>query len=361
MIATALSLSFLVPIGTAFAGTTYWPSPWNGIKVYLSPAKHSPDNTGCDSFSENTEARDNALKAKDWLYSYNYAVRVGDGDYTQNTSDSNNWGSDVHIPIHSNAGTWDCTSPYDYSNGGTWTMYASTNGRKLATKILYRMDGESPGTNDRVGTDVELSGKHLYELRYTNAVAAYVEAAFHTFGPDEDWLRLNSTVGTLVARGIDDYFGNPRCGVSVTCIQSIGDPVARSVGATAKVADAAPRGRLATTSPRNELGSAPDLDEALEELLVREFGLSPSMLQTAELAGDGTAVVDFSAVLPEVIPNASTSAGSASLLGSLNATVFQFPEVERVIYSLDGDCEAFWGWLQSACDPVERQDWEGRK
>ncbi|GIU91628.1 MAG: hypothetical protein KatS3mg011_0534 [Acidimicrobiia bacterium] len=88
------------------------------------------------------------------------------------------------------------------------------------------------------------------------------------------------------------------------------------------------------------------------------FSQQTSNLLLSATLEDATAVVDFSAALPEVIPNASTSAGSASLLGSLNATVFQFPEVERVIYSLDGDCEAFWGWLQSACDPVERQDWE---
>jgi spore germination protein GerM len=59
-----------------------------------------------------------------------------------------------------------------------------------------------------------------------------------------------------------------------------------------------------------------------------------------------------------IIPNASTSAGSQMLLSQLNSTLFQFPSVQRVDYTLDGDCAAFWEWLQSDCHSVTRADWE---
>lgn len=39
----------VLPAEQAFAGgTTYYPPSqnWNGYKIYLSPAKHTPDNTG---------------------------------------------------------------------------------------------------------------------------------------------------------------------------------------------------------------------------------------------------------------------------------------------------------------------------
>lgn len=69
---------------------------------------------------------------------------------------------------------------------------------------------------------------------------------------------------------------------------------------------------------------------------------------------DGHAVIDFGD-LPAVIPNASTSAGSALLLSQLDATVFQFRSVETVEYRLDGNCEAFNEWLQyGGCDPRTR-------
>jgi spore germination protein GerM len=55
--------------------------------------------------------------------------------------------------------------------------------------------------------------------------------------------------------------------------------------------------------------------------------------------------VDLDDLRP-IIPNASASCGSAILLGELDATVTQFPDVDRAVYSFNGDIEAFYGWLQ---------------
>lgn len=51
---------------------------------------------------------------------------------------------------------------------------------------------------------------------------------------------------------------------------------------------------------------------------------------------------DFS----RIIPNASTSCGSALLLAQLNRTARQFPTVTRAVYSFDGSVAAFYRWLQ---------------
>lgn len=69
---------------------------------------------------------------------------------------------------------------------------------------------------------------------------------------------------------------------------------------------------------------------------------------------EGHAVVDFDDLRP-VIPNASSSAGSARLLDQLDATVFQFRSVESVEYRLEGSCEDFNEWLQlGGCEPRRR-------
>jgi hypothetical protein len=60
---------------------------------------------------------------------------------------------------------------------------------------------------------------------------------------------------------------------------------------------------------------------------------------------DGTAWADFTD-LPQVIPNASTSCGSAGLLAQLDSTLLRFATVSDTRYSLDGDVDAFYGWLQ---------------
>ncbi len=59
----------------------------------------------------------------------------------------------------------------------------------------------------------------------------------------------------------------------------------------------------------------------------------------------GLAEVDFQD-FSSIIPNASSSCGSASLLAQLDSTVLQFPDVEQVVYAFDGDPEAFYSWLQ---------------
>lgn len=79
-------------------------------------------------------------------------------------------------------------------------------------------------------------------------------------------------------------------------------------------------------------------------------------LRSATLNDDGHAIIDFEDLRP-LIPNASTSAGSAMLLRELNGTVFAVPGVQSVEYRLEGSCAAFWEWLQyGGCPVQERSD-----
>lgn len=74
------------------------------------------------------------------------------------------------------------------------------------------------------------------------------------------------------------------------------------------------------------------------------FQESTADLLAGVTIADGTAVVD----LAHTVNNASTSAGSMSFLGELNRTVLHVPGVDRVEYRLDGSCQAFGEWMQSA-------------
>lgn len=77
------------------------------------------------------------------------------------------------------------------------------------------------------------------------------------------------------------------------------------------------------------------------------------MLRSVALDERGRATIDF-ADFRDVIPNASSSAGSAILLAELHATLFQFPDVREVDYRIDGSCELFWNFLQRDCGIVTR-------
>ena len=98
---------------------------------------------------------------------------------------------------------------------------------------------------------------------------------------------------------------------------------------------------------------------SLEALLAgptaEEIALGASSMFSQVTAGqlnaidheNGLLIVDFADLTG--LNNASTSCGSEALLAQLNATVFQFGEIEAVRYQLDGSCDDFGFWLQREC------------
>jgi hypothetical protein len=68
----------------------------------------------------------------------------------------------------------------------------------------------------------------------------------------------------------------------------------------------------------------------------------------------GVAFIDFRN-FSRVIPNASTSCGSALLLAQLNRTALQLRSVRRAVYSFNGNARAFYAWLQR--QPPSTDSW----
>jgi hypothetical protein len=125
------------------------------------------------------------------------------------------------------------------------------------------------------------------------------------------------------------------------------------------------RGDSAVPVERTVVAENAGLETSLELLLrgptaaERRAGLTSwfsdataGALRSVTVRGD-TAVVNL-ADLRALIPNASSSAGSAMLLRELNATVFQDPAIRAVEYRMEGSCAAFWEWLQYGCRIVSR-------
>ncbi len=120
-----------------------------------------------------------------------------------------------------------------------------------------------------------------------------------------------------------------------------------------KVPDAANTETLLTTTIEALLAGPTEEERAVG--LTSWFSSSTAgMLNSVTINSENEAIIDF-VNFSEVIPNASTSAGSASLISQLNKTVFQFGDVKSITYQFDGSCEAFWNWLQSNCQRVIRE------
>lgn len=121
---------------------------------------------------------------------------------------------------------------------------------------------------------------------------------------------------------------------------------------------------LERSLPADEVGSP--LRFALGQLMAgpteqeRADGLSSfwsnhqQLLRSVRMVNGTRAVVDFDDAVSE-IANISTSTGGKIFGDELDATVFQFPKVQTIVYTLAGNCEAFTEIFQSSgCPPSKR-------
>lgn len=115
-----------------------------------------------------------------------------------------------------------------------------------------------------------------------------------------------------------------------------------------------------TAFPRQVPAAAEPVRAALDELVAGptadEQNRGAGSFFSTETAGtvrsatidQGLLVVDF-VDFRRHLGGASSSCGSAQFLAELNTTVFEFPEVQRVRYEIEGSCYTFTSWLQFDC------------
>lgn len=173
-------------------------------KIYLSPSNQSGNlyaygNTNeCEQCNRIAEATEKALKR------CGFDVKRAAKGQEMKTSiqESNTWGADLHIPIHTNA----ITNTGTGTAGGTLVIVHSNNDAniRIATPIYNAVQAVTPGKTDYgIQTRSELA-----ELNSTNAIAVYIEVDFHDNPPIAKWLVENPvTVGEAIAKGVCQGYG----------------------------------------------------------------------------------------------------------------------------------------------------------
>lgn len=120
---------------------------------------------------------------------------------------------------------------------------------------------------------------------------------------------------------------------------ALGDPAA-----VVAVPRTVPKTQMVATAALNELLQGPTAAERETGYWSMFVPATAKMLKSVRVA-DGEAHADFQD-FSKIIPNASSSAGSAALLAELDTTLKQFPTVKSTVYSFNGDVQAFYHWLQ---------------
>ena len=169
-------------------------------KIYLSPSNQDANIYAAGNTNEMIQCNKIAEAAKKYLEKHGFEVKKAAQGQNMWTSinESNAWGANLHVPIHTNAFNGTLT-------GGTLIMLYSTSGENLKAghAIFNRLAPITPGSDYSIRRNTSLA-----ELNSTKAIAVYIECEFHDTVDGANFI-INNTdkLGEAIAHGICDYFG----------------------------------------------------------------------------------------------------------------------------------------------------------
>lgn len=163
------------------------------MKIYISPSDQWSNTVADKAHSEAYHCTKIAEYARRYLKLNGYEVKVGDNTkektYSKRVTESNNWGADLHICIHTNAGG---------AKGTEGFAYPSSINNKYVKNIYAEVAKATPTADRGLKTNTT-----LYEIKHTKAVCSYIECEFHDNKTTENWIDNNlETLGKAFAKGV---------------------------------------------------------------------------------------------------------------------------------------------------------------
>lgn len=111
----------------------------------------------------------------------------------QRCKDSDAWGADLHLPIHSNA--------YNGKVSGTRVFYYSA-GKSCAQCIYDFLAPITPGTSENVSQNTT-----WIETKNPKAMSVYIEVEFHDVAACAKWIIEHTTeIAEAICKGICKYY-----------------------------------------------------------------------------------------------------------------------------------------------------------
>ena len=166
-------------------------------KVFLSPSSQTGNVYSYGNTNEAAVCGKIAQACEAALKRCGFEVKNEQFDTLVNrVQHSNDWGSDLHVPIHTNA--------FNKKVTGTRIMCYDLKGEgyKASKAVFEALAPITPGTSENIKPST------FYEIRYSNAPCVYVEAEFHDVPEMAKWISENTlAIGEAICKGICNYFG----------------------------------------------------------------------------------------------------------------------------------------------------------
>lgn len=167
-------------------------------KIYLSPSSQPANTYAVGNTNEQEQCRKIAAVARDALIRCGFDVKAGmDGTMQTRVAESNKWGADAHIPIHTNA--------HNGKTAGFRGFYYKVNGEghKLVKAIMDAVAPLTPGTSDGVSLY-----PGLYEVEHSYGYCAYLELGFHDNAAEAQYIIDHTQeLGEAICKGVCAHYG----------------------------------------------------------------------------------------------------------------------------------------------------------
>lgn len=167
-------------------------------KIYVSPSDQGKNAYGAGNTVEEVQCEKIAVALVNALERCGFEAKTDlVADMYARVSQSNIWGADLHVCIHTNA--------YNGKVGGTrlFCYVFGGEGHKACKAVMATLAPITPGTSDAITERPE-----LYECRVTKAPCVYVEVDFHDVPTIAEWIISHTTeIAEAIANGICNHYG----------------------------------------------------------------------------------------------------------------------------------------------------------
>lgn len=169
-------------------------------KIYISPSSQTENKYVIGNTNEAAQCRKIAVKTVEALERCGFEAKTNTTEgktMYDRVRESDAWGADAHIPIHTNA--------FDGKVAGFRGFYykAGGAGHKLVAAIEDTVAPITPGTSDGLSAQPK-----LYEVYSSNAPCAYLELGFHDNKEEAQYI-IDHTVelAEAICKGVCKYYG----------------------------------------------------------------------------------------------------------------------------------------------------------
>ena len=167
-------------------------------KIYISPSSQPANTYAVGDTNEQEQCRKIGAALEAALARCGFDAKAGlSGSMYTRVPESNDFGADLHLPIHTNA--------FDGKVAGLRIMVYRKGGEaeEIAKAIMAALAPITPGASDGISAQPQ-----LYEIGSSKALCVYIEVGFHDNPEEAQWIIDHTQdIAEAICKGLCSHYG----------------------------------------------------------------------------------------------------------------------------------------------------------